>query len=906
MRMIYLKLINYIGIYNGLGLNEIEIDFSKCKHRNVVIRGENGSGKSTIFNSAHMLPDKNNCFIPNLKAEKHFYIIDNDIIYKFRLVHGVKNNGDRESAKAYMTKCYIYTNEEQEMNPNGNITSFLDLLYSEFKLDPNFISLSELSSEHRGLADKTPTERKKFVTSIIESLEVYNNIHKVLTKRASVFKSMINSLLSKIDSIGDEEKVRLCLQSIEQRLNNLIDNKNGLIEQLASYKSKIQLLDPDCSIQNAYNEIYNQLKTLNDIYTDLSTKIDSIYVKLNLDINISYEEVLSKYNTLKNNIIKLDSDIQFEENTINSLLLDRENEYKSIQIKTERLNSLQDNKNFSDIDKSLKMSKQKLIQYETILNEIGLENIFNISKDEFIMGLNTIKEIKETIDIFRANSDYHLIELSIPFVLNNSYPDVDKLSTNIDNLNNIIYDLEAKLQYYSILQSVASKLEMRPDNCCIDSCQFIKDSLEAIKEEPGQNIDIIQKSLDNYRKELADACFDLDINRKLIEYINNLKVIIRTIEKNSIILNKLPIKNIFLDKELLLNKILNGYSFEEFDILYNHLQNANIIEEYKTELYIYNSLESDYKLYESKSDIINDILNEIDNLNSKLNNISNSIQTKNDNIFQYKKLLSDYKSLVLDYEVLLSLLDERQTLDRNKSELISKYNNIRNNITIIKECINNIELTEKSIQSIDEQIKPMMSERDKLKHGLIMLEEYKVELAEYNAKYEKIETIRKYCNPNKGISTIYMELYMNKTLSIANELLEILYDGVYVLQQYEINENEFRIPCMGKGLANSDISDMSTSEICLISMIVSFSLLQQSSTRYNILKLDEIDGGLDTLNRLRFLTVLEKVSDLMEVEQLLMISHNTELDTSNCDLILLKLPESERNIPGNVIYSYAA
>ena len=48
MRFCSIYLSNYIGIYNGMGLYDIQIDMTKCKNRIVIIRGDNGSGKSTL------------------------------------------------------------------------------------------------------------------------------------------------------------------------------------------------------------------------------------------------------------------------------------------------------------------------------------------------------------------------------------------------------------------------------------------------------------------------------------------------------------------------------------------------------------------------------------------------------------------------------------------------------------------------------------------------------------------------------------------------------------------------------------------------------------------------------------------------------------------------------------------
>lgn len=158
----------------------------------------------------------------------------------------------------------------------------------------------------------------------------------------------------------------------------------------------------------------------------------------------------------------------------------------------------------------------------------------------------------------------------------------------------------------------------------------------------------------------------------------------------------------------------------------------------------------------------------------------------------------------------------------------------------------------------------------------------------YNNKYSKIEKIKYYSSPSTGIQTLFMELYMNKTIAIANNLLSLLFNGELVLQPFIINENEFRIPCVSNGLIHDDISSMSTAQKCMISMILSFSLLYQSSTKYNIIKLDEIDGGLDSINRPYFITLLDKLMSMLKCEQAFLISHNSELDDTSCDVILLK------------------
>jgi DNA repair exonuclease SbcCD ATPase subunit len=184
-----------------------------------------------------------------------------------------------------------------------------------------------------------------------------------------------------------------------------------------------------------------------------------------------------------------------------------------------------------------------------------------------------------------------------------------------------------------------------------------------------------------------------------------------------------------------------------------------------------------------------------------------------------------------------------------------------------------------------------------------MLAEYNEELKIYNDKYSKIEKIRYYSSSSTGIQTIYMQLYMNNILATANQLLSLLFEGEFMLQPFVINENEFRIPCLGSGLLHDDISSMSTAQKCMISMILSFSILHQSATKYNIIFLDELDGGLDSSNRSYFITLLDKLMGILRCEQCFIISHNNELTAELADLIILKNNTNEQ-YNGNVIWKY--
>lgn len=99
-----LKLVNYGGIYNGMGLYEIEIDFTRCRNKIVLIKGDNGSGKSTIESALKPLPDDNSSFISGVSACKEIEYIDetNGIVYSISYIHECKNQS--RISKGYFKK----------------------------------------------------------------------------------------------------------------------------------------------------------------------------------------------------------------------------------------------------------------------------------------------------------------------------------------------------------------------------------------------------------------------------------------------------------------------------------------------------------------------------------------------------------------------------------------------------------------------------------------------------------------------------------------------------------------------------------------------------------------------------------------------------------------------------------
>ena len=903
MKFLSIYLSNYIGIYNGMGLYDIHIDMTRCRNRITIIRGDNGSGKSTLSKAMNLFPDPSDAFIPGMVARKEIILQDGPTMYKLVFIHGIKSNGDRETTKAYITKTFNDT--IVELNENGNVTSYKDILYSELGLDANFAALSQLSTDDRGLADKKPAERKRFVNSIISSLETYNNIYKVLSKRSASFKSLINSTASKLALLGDENAVSSNLEAVETRINNLNDKKDQAVIALAKEQSIISLLDPDGSIQNANTVISADLELAEADMARIQSVIDSLIERNKIkftDILIEYRKITDRKNSL---IIQN----QIDRGSLDSFISQRAAQIAEQEKKLHRLAQLNNGESYESILATLEDFKIKMKTIRDQLSVVGITDILSISKDEYILALETLKDLDSYISSFKSCTDYSIIEsivseyistrkIPIPVDTSKLVISLEKTNADIALINSEIQDLESRI-------GLLDKLLLRPETCTDNTCAFIKDAVEFASTDPKSRL----SKLYSNRNRLQDLSKSIDIEiAKALEFnesLNKFSIIVREVEKNKRILSKMPNGEMFKDTSIFFTRLLNGYGFEYMQSIYRYIDLANLFDTYRSIDSICKQYESELKIYETKAESIVMVNQEIDDINKAISALTDKIDPINAEIADRMVEIAMLQDLEGVYSAIIDNMDKQKPLIEKIQACRAKLAENGQKMNRINAAIASSQTLKEQISQLTYTLEPLMKDRDKLIHSIQLMKEYRDELNELQANYDFIETIKYYSSPTTGIQLVFMELYMGKIISLANELLKLLFQGKFEIQPFVINESEFRIPCLGEGYLNDDISSMSSSQVCMISMILSFSLLHNSSTKYNIIKLDEIDGPLDYNNRLYFIDVLNNIMDIMNTEQCIMISHNSELQVDNSDVILLKHDENNMDYQrGNVIWSY--
>lgn len=898
MRYLWIELIGYAGIYNGLGLNNIKIDFTKCVHNKIVILGKNGSGKSTLMNSINPNPDSNDNFIPNIEARKSMSLLCNGTEYIINYIHGIKSDGSRATTKGYVSKCI--NGVFHELNPNGNISSCKDILYDELGLDSNYISLSKLSSENRGLVDAKPAERKRSVNNIISALEVYNGIYKNISKKISVFKQLIDSLTYKIDHIGDENKVSGEINNLTSRIDALNKEKDKCIEATAHIKIKIS----DCE-NLLRNNNYDELKSE---YRDVLKDIKYLENSINESLSLYNIEDISKINPfieyIKNEIIEHEKIITALKRQVSDLLQRRESEIRELEEKQTKLSSMESEYNYLELKTIYDKSKSIVNKYDILFKEMGLTDADLITREEYEAAMESLNTLLEYAN--NLTSIYYMED--IIFVINNRNIILEKINSiesdriNLKNLIDAKSDISKEIIIYESKRSIASELINRPSDCKIDSCIYIKSALDANKQYPESGLVSLNKRLDDLNNEINTLDNDINKNENYINILSMVMSIERELKSKMKFIKKLPVRNDF--EFSFINRVCNHDQFNDIYELRKYTDYANILDEYKSAKKQLGIYEVEYKLYESKNSIIESIITDIENLNNKVNELTTTVENNNKDIIEFEIKIENLNNTLDKIERLNDkIINKYQPLIQRRDEIDNLRESLSSTIEELDVLKENLSIADNNIGSINSDIKNLSNTKESLSHSLSLLVEYKSELKEYLDKYNKLNKIKYYSSPATGIQTLFIQLYMNKILSTANTMLSLLFDGEFILQPFIINDSEFRIPCIGTGLLHDDISSMSTAQKCMISMILSFALLKESSTNYNVLCLDEIDGGLDTSNRIYFINLLDRLMSMLMCEQCFIISHNSELDTSMADLIVLKSDPGEVYY-GNIIWEY--
>ena len=855
MRVTYLKLENVAGLYVGSNINSIEIDFTKAKNKITCIVGKNGDGKSclistiTPFAYVTSLDDRSSIsfILPKKNGYKEIHYKDDQDEYIIK--HYFKATKDTHSVKSYFMK------NGEELNENGNVSSFNSLVELHFGLTQEMMRLIRIGTNVNSFVTLTPARRKEYIGKLIQEIELYINIHKKINGDLKVVKTLLQTNNNNLYNCHIDDPVikKQELSDINKEIKRCEKDRDGIISKIGKVNALISnndIYDIRRKYQEAESAVNEFEKLSNEIVNNglENVSLDQLIIKRN-DLSNQKIDTQSKINSLRISIDNIMNNIERLEISIKKITAN--NDIQSLMNAINNLRSMIDDT--PSIVKTFKPIGATSQEVYDILSR--LQSFNQISQMIFSLGDKPLKlYIKMKIDHKDVSR----------WLREQSKKRMNRINSNdLRMLVNKIFDHD----------------DIIGPNCGSD--QFTECPYYRLSEE-----------LITIRDELNEELQDEETLRSMQIIDNNISNILNELDHYLTLLIPEKIKIQFKEKSML----------ERLD---SHLPFFDL-----TNLQEYLSIQKEYEIYTQNYEKLNQYQQQLSVYkNAGINQYTQEINNQKELIEKYHTDIKVLDSSMNDISIKLNKVD-------NEISLVSKYNDSKKYQNVFISTLNS---TKKILEPLETASQEKMELEFQLKHitnGIEMkrqeyrskentLNEYE-RLIKEGKKLTKINTnlntILEAVSTKKGIPVIYMKHYLDRIQKLSNQLLDLIYDGELTLAPFNVTPETFEVPYIKNGKMIPDIKYGSQSEIALTTMALSFALANNVSGSYNILLLDEIDAGLDDANRAAFLKMLYMQMNTLHAEQVFIISHNLS-QMANIPMDCIKLSDTGiRNRLQNIIY----
>lgn len=847
MKILYLKLTNFINIVTAFNTETIEIDFSKSNNNVVLLTGPNGSGKTSILSCLHPFPTNGNMdvrsdnpiIVPRENGYKEIHISDGDDLYVIQ--HFYTRNGDKHIIKSYIQKNGV------ELNENGNVTSFKEIVERELGLEQDYMKLTRLGSNVTNFIDMKRQERKNFTGKIISEADIYLSYHKKIMADKNKVNIQINHTSDlirrlQVDDLGELKKAQKSLQ-------HQIEDLTAKIEKANSELSVLQYQLNDCGdIPVMRERIQEKEKELKHIQKALARASE---------IKISISTLKSMIEEAKTAILKAKSSLDTNVITRTGILNQLDSIAHEIDSIRREISRIEDDQNVKDMEANIELLRETIRRRA---KESGISGYVRpCSKAEME---DLIKMLDKCMDILL--STYELgkgpIQKAVSFF--HTKTDIEKYTR--ENREKIKRNKMQSLceQVYA---EISKDIGLLGPDCKNPSGCRVYDFYQRIYEYATQAPD----------KVIEDETF---LAYTKMAY-NNIQTVLKYLRDYHDIFEKMPecIKDQFL-MSTVLTHICNMEWIYDKDIIFHELglitddelQDADLEElsRQKAMLAQYKKANSNIEYFQNK---LEELIDSRTTLMGQLDEVKETINSLNREIEEKEASVSDYEDMVVAME--------------HEDEVESEFNDLKSKLALASQL--SLQIREKTSMLNDLQFRKnkMSKTHQDNEFRIENYKRYKKDLDELSSKFTDLEYLARALSSREGIPLIFIQAYLKDIKDIANQLLDVVYDGDLHLEDFEITADEFGIPYSTKGTTVKDVIYASQGERSFISLALSFALTYKSISKYNIMLLDEIDATLDISNREKFLHVLEMQIDMIHAEQVFVISHNDMFNAYPVDIV---------------------
>ena len=859
-----LKLVNNAFIYSGTGKHEIDLDFNKANKNSKInlLMGKIGTGKTALLSQLQpfasvgtldtrntedqTLPEVDGCKIIEYDHDGSHYFIRHDYTWN-------------KNMKSHSTKSYI-SKDGKELNSNGNSGSFKEIIKIEFGIDQNFLRILRLGSNVTGVLTLKSTERKKFIASLREDTEIYLTIHKKLTEDFRTLNASINAVSNRLMQLSatDEDKMR-------SELNELQDDIESLLKKIKECESKIgklqgvnQTLGKLSELTNQYHLTEATLENLRDQFEDLSHEVESA----------NSSETLS---SISNKIGKIQGSI----NTLEEKLLKDEDELTQIQTDINKFNDIilmsENNSHLDDMKSTLKDLERDYQNYTIKLSGFKCQYSYHFLAT-FIDDLSVLQNMIDEISQYNPNSIktiYMKLNQNIGSWINQK---INILSAQRTNVQKAMNTIEFSKEYTAPIPL------FRAPFCPTKECPYYRSHPEVIKERSGNKKDINAK-LSRMKDEITRLDAEISkyqeypiLQKKLQLLQNQWKSAIEVLGNLGVINHSVSLLDILTDQ-------ISRRDWYHYNQLINILEKCKMQDEYQSIASRYVAVKNEISLLESPEYESSKYKREI--ALKRKSEVTEDMNTCNTEINRLKDQLIQLEDL---YHII-----------QNKDENVKRLDSVKGDIQKCKESLDTLNKSIKKIEFNNDQITDLQikldkytneytektAKVDKLKATLSQIEYNQDEYKNLMEERTTMKAILEAVSSKEGIPLILVKVFLDNCKEIINDLIADVFEDDLEILDFNISETDFKIPYMINGQVVDDIEYASQGQQSIISIALSFALIQQSIFDYNIMLLDEVDGPLHFSDREKFIGILFKQMAAIHSDQVFMISHSDGIFEGN-------------------------
>lgn len=863
MKITYLKLRNFANIKTAMGVNEIEIDFLKAKNKIILITGPNGGGKTSMLSCLHPFANNGNLDVRNdnplvivgKEGYKEIHYIDGTDTYIIK--HYYTQNKESHTIKSYIEK------NGTELNPNGNQTSFKDIVKEELDIEPDYLKLVRLGNNVTNFIDHKAAERKAFMGKILSEVDIYLKYFKKINKDMIELKSVISHLIDKIYklSIDDPDELEKTQKKLKAKIEELSNKISGLNGQLSIIQHEFEKYDPPYVIREMLNAVKEKQAKLQRVMDKQRNPVSTIKDCEKLISQIE-SEIATIEATITANQLRRGELVNRQDKLID--------EMSSVMHELEKISSSEQIRDTEAIIQNIKRKIDGILSHYKFLDAKYTYSKKEI--EELIVMLDRCNDILYTTYEFGKAP----IVKAIEFILNN-----DNINTYVENRKNSLTKnkLQATCEY--VFNTLVGKKIPKPNCKNSSSCEVMQ----------------FYDKLYDLATEVPDAIIEDDtfVTYTKMAY-QNISTILDNLREKKSLFDRLPksIQDMFT-----------------LGVLFDRMQNMQPLYD-KAPLYSILSEITEYELFEETSA-------ELKSQHEKLN-LLRSLEGNSDYFEKRKAEISaeieDIRQALAD--IIMQISKDKQSVTSKQDELkllqelqesLSKKESFESEIATLEESYSTLVELAKQKSEVSRELDEVTFEFNKLQtefnnndYKLHYYRTYNDELATYNKTYDEMTLVRSALSSKEGIPLLFIQIYLKNVQDVTNELLEIIYGDDLYIDNFVITADEFKIPYNTKGTDIKDVCYASQGERSFISLALSFALIYQAISRYNILLLDEIDATLDTDNRSKFLQVLEKHISMIDGEQVFVISHNNMFNMYPVDVINTRNETSDENRLAHYLY----